>query len=131
MKELVGKTIVKLMIDKDEQQYLVFETTEGELAYIAYGDCCSESWFADIFSVGALVGSTVISVEEIEMPSPEDNRTRQEYDEAYGYKFKTTKGYADVVFRNSSNGYYGGWLELILEVPSKVDLMEVTEDYSA
>ncbi len=30
-----------------------------------------------------------------------------------GYKLTTDKGYADIVFRNSSNGYYGGSIELL------------------
>lgn len=33
-------------------------------------------------------------------------------DSAYCYKFRTDNGYADIIFRNSSNVYYGGECEL-------------------
>ena len=77
------------------------------------GDCCSESWFSDIVNPQALFGAVVLTVECIEMEeigySVEDGRCRQEVDAAYGYKITTSKGWCDIVFRNSSNGYYGGW----------------------
>lgn len=114
MKELIGKKISGLRINED-QSILVFDTDQGTVGYETYGDCCSESWFADITGVSAMIGGTVQAVEEVSMYdyNVEDGRTRQEYDEAYGYKLTTDKGYADIVFRNSSNGYYGGSIELL------------------
>lgn len=114
MKELIGKKISRLWIN-EYQSILVFDTNQGAVGYETYGDCCSESWFADITGVSAMLGGTVQAVEEVSMDgyNVEDGRARQEYDEAYGYKLTTDKGYADIVFRNSSNGYYGGSLELL------------------
>ncbi len=109
MIELIGTKITGLRINED-QSVLVFDTDQGAVGYAAYGDCCSESWFADITGVSAMLGGTVQTVDEVSMEgyNVEDGRCRQESDEAYGYKLTTDKGYADIVFRNSSNGYYGG-----------------------
>jgi hypothetical protein len=76
--------------------------------YETEADCCSETWWADVTGFDALVGGTVLSAEEIALPEPEDDRGRQEYDQAYGLKVTTNKGVCDMVYRNSSNGYYGG-----------------------
>lgn len=105
---LVGLKVEELHVTEAEGS-LVFVTNAGIFEYEVDGDCCSESWFADVTGVDALIGGTVASVEEVPMPEPgEDGRSRQESDEAYGCKITTDKGHADVVFRNSSNGYYGG-----------------------
>lgn len=116
MKELIGKTITGLSVEKEAQGFLRFDTTEGPVTYITSGDCCSETWFADITGVFALIGGKVMKVEEINMNSfkynLDDGRCRQDCDQAYGYKIVTTKGMADIIFRNSSNGYYGGEIEL-------------------
>ena len=54
----------------------------------------------------------------------------QECDEAYGYKLTTDKGYADIVFRNSSNGNYGGSIELLKrELPE--GMIAITDDWQA
>lgn len=62
----------------------------------------------------------------------DDGRTRQKYDEAYGYKIFTDKGQADIIFRNSSNGYYGGSLDdVVIDVDIPVMAKEITTDWSA
>ena len=90
MKELIGKKIAGLRINED-QSVLVFDTDQGLIAYDAWGDCCSETWFADITGVSALLGGTVQTADEVGMEgyNVEDGRTRQQYDEAYGYKLTT------------------------------------------
>lgn len=126
MKKLIGKKIAGLRINED-QSVLAFDTDQGVIAYDALGDCCSETWFADITGVSALLGGTVQTADEVSMDgyNVEDGRTRQEWDEAYGVKLTTEKGYADIVFRNSSNGYYGGSIELLKrELPESMTAIE-------
>jgi hypothetical protein len=129
MKELLGKEVVSLSVSKD-QSVLSFETKDGRVAFSAYGDCCSESWFADINGVHSLLNATVRSIEEMPLTdyNVEDGRCRQESDSAYGYKIHTNKGSASVIFRNSSNGYYGGWLESIKDDLPQGDMVPITED---
>jgi len=111
MKELIGKTIKSLSVNAD-QSILSFETDHGQVNFEVWGDCCSTSWFADITGVHSLLDGKVANVEEVSMDgyNVNDGRCRQDEDIAYGYKIVTDKGHADVVFRNSSNGYYGGEL---------------------
>ena len=126
MKELIGKKIKSISIS-DDQSVLSFDTDQGRVAYEAWGDCCSESWFADINGVNALIDCTVLEVNEVSMDgyNVDDGRCRQESDEAYGYKIKTDKGYADIVYRNSSNGYYGGDMSIYNgELPENMKSIE-------
>lgn len=66
MKELVGKKIIGLHIS-DDQVLLKFETTSAIYIYKVDGDCCLESWFADIIGVENLLNANIISVDAIEM----------------------------------------------------------------
>lgn len=103
-------------------------TDDGIMGAHAVGDCCSESWFADFTGVDALLNHRVLEVDIVDMEEVSDGRTRQEVDQIYGYKFKTEAGYADLVFRNSSNGYYGGWVEAGMAEGATTP---ITEDWSA
>lgn len=129
MQELVGKKINAIFVDAEDQDVLQFKTDGGDVIYEGYGDCCSETWFADITGFDALIGGTVISVETVEMPDPEDGRSRQDYDKVYGYKIITDKGHADIVYRNSSNGYYGGSCDLTTKESN--NMTQITDDWSA
>jgi hypothetical protein len=143
MNELLGATIIQVFIDNSEQHYIKFVLDSGEvICYLAEGDCCSESWFADIIGIDALLGQKIERVEDFEcydIPNNRDERTRQEYDAVYKYMLVTRKGYCDIIYRNSSNGYYGGWLKLLQEEPSTdwwyctsmdpIQWLELTEDY--
>jgi len=131
MKELLNKVISGLKVSQD-QCYLLFEHPNGaSTMYVAYGTCCSETWFADIIGVEALLGATVTNVEAVPMESVEDGRSRQEHDEFYGVKLTTTKGYVDIVYRNSSNGYYGGYIELADKVYGEQSFKNIMSDWSA
>lgn len=113
MEELIGLQILQISIE-DGERLLQFSTDKGIVCYETFGDCCSETWFSDITGVNALIGGTVTEVFIMAMGDydVEDGRARQECDKAYGYKIVTDKGYADIVFRNSSNGCYGGSIYL-------------------
>jgi hypothetical protein len=111
LESLIGENIFQIFISPGERQLLLI--TNSKYFFLqAEGDCCSESWFADLLGVDALLNSKIFDIEELPLKdyNLNDGRGRQDYDQVYGYKFKTSKGYADLIFRNSSNGYYGGWL---------------------
>ena len=126
MKELIGNKIQTVEVDKNNQHYLRFNCVEkdgtlSELIYFAEGECCSESWFSEVLPDWQFEqGNEVVNVEMLEINKisqqiiAADKRTRQEYDEVYGYKVMDNAGNdLIIVFRNSSNGYYGGWCSLI------------------
>jgi hypothetical protein len=107
-KLLEGHKILALHGDRDTLQF----TTEFEtLSYGCVGDCCSNSWFEHISGVEFLVGHTIVKTENIDMNSitPEDEKGH-ECLQQYGYRLTTDKGYFEIDMRNSSNGYYGGYI---------------------
>jgi len=127
---LVGKTIQAIWIGNKEQ-WLAFDTDAGRVVFMAEGDCCSESWFADIIGVDALIGGKVLSAEDIIIEPTCDGRCRQDYDEFYGHRLTTDKGRADIIYRNSSNGYYGGWLAIDKKTNRLIIWRQITDDFSA
>lgn len=120
MKELIGKKVVAINVNQD-QILLKFTTDIGEdIIYAAEGDCCSETWWADIvFSGRKPFPFTVLTEGSIEFPMwadkivNSDGKSRQDYDQVYGQKLKTDAGCVEFIYRNSSNGYYGGDYSLV------------------
>jgi len=118
MQELVGRVVNAIYVE-DGEEAIIFSVPGTQVKYNTYGDCCSETWFADIVGVKSLLGLTVRRVEEIHLPeelrkygdvAPLD-RSRQQEDEYYGVRVFTDLGSCDFIYRNSSNGYYGGNIE--------------------
>lgn len=130
--KLEGKRVSRLEISVD-QRYLRMSFTDGtSYALEAVGDCCSQTWFADVIGYEALLGGDILSVDEIDMPQPTDVRGRSDVDTNYGIKITTTAGYCDLVYRNASNGYYGGWCnELDPATPIPEAMETVTQDWSS
>lgn len=130
---LVGQEVKGLYVCEGEY-LLAFQVDSGYIVLEVSGECCSESWFADITGVDQILGGTVTDVEYVEAEDVLDDRTRQSYDLCYGIKLKTTRGYADIVFRNSSNGYYGGSVDrgcLLPALPDGIAWSEITDEWSA
>ena len=90
-----------------------------EIRWEPEGDCCSRSWIEHIEGVENLAGQTIL---EAWTSNGDRDDNHPDYDclQIYFYKLRTTAGYVDIDMRNSSNGYYGGWLS-----PS-VDLENIT-----
>ena len=118
MKELIGKCIHNVYMNEDNT-ILVFTTIWGEhYAYFVSGDCCSESWFESILNTEVLGQEQVIGFEIKDLPNAEADEDADHDGECiqrYGYTLKTKKGYADIEFRNASNGYYGGSCRLMVD----------------
>lgn len=107
---LVGRTIRGMSIAAADK--LLFDTDAGFYVYEVEGDCCSSSWYSDVLNVEVLLGERVLSVAADELPEdfvmPQNNEETDEYFKVYGYTLKTQYGACNIIFRNSSNGYYGG-----------------------
>lgn len=108
---LVGETVEAMAVGDAE---LLVGCANGLLAFCVKGDCCSESWFSDIKGFASIVGKAVDGIEELDLSDYdcEDGRGRQESDTAYGLTIVAGDGRCDVIYRCSSNGYYGGWIEV-------------------
>jgi len=103
---LLGKTLVSVTKD-DEDNTIIFRVSEDE-AYIMYHsqDCCEHVYIESIVGdLEDLVGEPILVAEE----SGDDNHEDAEEYESYTwtfYKLATRKGYVDIRWFGSSNGYY-------------------------
>jgi hypothetical protein len=142
--DLVGKTINKIHMDPSKEQ-IVFETSRGNFAYFAAGDCCSTSWFEHLDGVDALIGGTISSVDDIEqseigeafetlliklgLSTEKADDAGHECIQKYFFKFTTDKGRASLDMRNSSNGYYGGYVVPQAQDIDMAGFSTVTSDF--
>ena len=119
---MVGGQVVAIYMN-DENLRFVF-VKEGKrygATFGVSGDCCSCSWFHDFYNIDNLFNGSITDwkVKELE-PDEEcmcDRCKNGEFVKYYGYQlFTQHPTYGEVTsvfsFRNSSNGYYGGSLEL-------------------
>lgn len=138
MKELLNKVIKKIFISEGESHIKFILSDNSEMIYVTDADCCSETWFSDFTGIDCLINQEILEVEELLLPINKlllAQRSRQEYDELYGYCFKTQKGYATLEYRNSSNGYYGGSCSLFIPFQrndkKEIIFHEIKDDWSA
>lgn len=113
---------------------LAFVTPDGTFAFETEGDCCSETWFADINNPQALLSGGfgyIYKIEDFELPDPEDGRSRQESDQVMGVRLTTHAGVCEILYRNSSNGHYGGSISRVFVPESIEGWVAVTEDWRA
>lgn len=102
------------------KQMGLYITTDGDPFYLELaGDCCSESWWSDIVNPENVIGAKVLSVTTSD-EAVTDERTRQEHDDCTAYTVTTERGVALFKWRNSSNGYYSGWLVSERTVPDTI-----------
>lgn len=113
---LVGAKVKGVYLYADNT--LAFDTDKGILAYNAVGDCCSNSWFEHVSGINNIEGHTVIRIDDFDINEviPDwselktmDLNTENEI-KYYGFRIVTDKGYFEIDMRNSSNGYYGGYV---------------------
>ena len=114
---LVGKYIKNISISAYSDHMVITFSDElfgaaKVLVLEATGDCCSESWFAEIINYQAVCRNVITQVSVLELEECEynlnDGRCRQDEDLVYGYRLTTSAGSCVITYRNSSNGYYGG-----------------------
>jgi hypothetical protein len=115
--KLKGQIIKELNVS---ETYLYITTKENTYRFTVEGDCCSYSYFYEISNVFQMLDKKILDIEKIEMPDPE---SPDEYTSvaAYGYKIITDGGYGLVVFRNDSNGYYGGYISDCTETRQEIE----------
>lgn len=115
---MTGRTLVSVSLENNKQT-LVFKFTDGEKRFGVEGDCCSESWIEHLELPGDVAGLEIIDILEAPVLDQTDNDSMNPVGElgreheclqVYQTVFRTAKGDISVEYRNSSNGYYGGYL---------------------
>jgi hypothetical protein len=132
--DLIGSRVAALWMDTGHTR-LVFELERPhgwtkQLAWITEGDCCSHSWFQEILGVDCLLNTTIIDVgyERYDSSVIEDGDST--VIKQYKVKITTSDGYTDIIFRNRSNGYYGGSIEVSRD--TSIDRSQrIEDDWSA
>ena len=105
---LANRQLASVTVENDGE-LLVFTMKDGErVVYRAEGDCCSRSWIEHITVPPDIEGSVIDAWSEQTMGEKDDG---WETIKVYQTSFRTDRGEIVVEYRNSSNGYYGGWLE--------------------
>jgi hypothetical protein len=105
---LKGKVLKNVKVDDAE---IHFETVDGE-RYKMYHeqDCCENVYVESVVGdVTDLLGEEVLVADEVSNQEYED-ANEPEYAESYSwtfYKLATRRGYVDIRWFGSSNGYYG------------------------
>lgn len=106
--ELLGRTLYKVTASDDELVLYLSET--NYVKFYHYQDCCESVYIEDICGdLEDLVGSPLLIAEEVSDDEYEAEHDPGEYAESHTwtfYKFATRKGYVDVRWFGTSNGYY-------------------------
>ena len=125
--EIIGKTVLSVFIN-EKMDILKFNTAQGPFYLATSGDCCSESWVEHINV--PYIPFTISDVVEKELG--EAVGTRQDVDLLYVSSLISERGGSFIIeFRNSSNGYYGGYATHVDEkyLPPNTKWTEIKEDF--
>lgn len=127
MDELIGKNVMQVFWTDSE---LGFTFKDGTyLAYRVDGDCCSWSYLYDFHGVKKLIeNGPIISVNAIDTVFKDYGELQ-----CYGFEIVTEHpvwGEQTSVFsfRNESNGYYGGWIQMTSHPSKELWTKEITDD---
>ncbi len=93
---------------------ITFHCEDGDYVFLADGDCCSQTTLQD--PCGPTEG-LILEVKEPEWSKGRDTEDDDDFGDVTQY-YKATlviegKGYLDIEYRNTSNGYYGGSLSFV------------------
>lgn len=103
--ELVGRTLYRVEVDDAELK--LYLTDRNYVKFYHQQDCCESVYIEDICGdLNDLVGEPLLVAEEV---SNYEADPVYEGEESYTwtfYKFATRKGYVDVRWYGTSNGYY-------------------------
>lgn len=108
MNNHTGEIIINISVCPSKER-LFLHTNKGKHVYYADGDCCSSSWIEHIDDPISFIDAEIIKI--IEMEDPNISEIGGGFIKYYQTCIKTTKGDFHIEYRNSSNGYYGGYLQ--------------------
>lgn len=125
-KAIIGATVERVFWSSDR---MILDTDKGVFIYDVEGDCCSFSYFHDFIGIKKLLNNgPVVGFESVDLDADDIEDDDHNYTQVYGYRFETEHSKwglmsSVVSFRNESNGYYGGWMDLL--VTERSDLPEI------
>lgn len=113
VESLVGITIKEIRYN-DYNESIEFTTTEDRSFRMLHDQSCCENVYVEsiVGDLADLVGEPLLLAEEV---SSDDTPPLSDTTESYTwtfYKFATRKGYVDIRWYGSSNGYYSEGVSL-------------------
>jgi len=111
---MIGRKLESVALD-DGKGRITFTFADGfARSFGVEGDGCSTSWIEYLEMPGDIKGATLLSV-VASAPITQDHPGHDEENggdsiEVYNTAFRTDRGDIVLEYRNSSNGYYGGYL---------------------
>lgn len=137
--EMIGWKVEEIYLCGDDDR-LIFRLSRDDeqilFTLVARGDCCSSSYFNDLIWVSNILGEVITEIEEKSLGA-RDTWREDECIAYYGFTFKSRLGVFDLVFRNESNGYYGGFIVAFtsncMDIPASIPAgaRKITEDWTA
>jgi hypothetical protein len=111
---LIGRKLAAIRLDGNKARIVLAFEDGGTHAFRVEGDCCSTSWIEHLEMPDNIAGATLLAVED----SDKITSDHPDHDEenggnsisVYNTRFRTDRGDVVLEYRNSSNGYYGGYL---------------------
>ena len=100
--EILGKVLVSAVENRDDS--VIFTTSEGDKYKLAHHqDCCEYVYIESVVGdLQDLVGNPITMAERVTQDDPDHGESA-----TWTFlKFATIKGYVDIRFHGSSNGYY-------------------------
>lgn len=111
---MLNRKIASVALSADRTHVTFGFLDGGERVFSVEGDCCSHSWIEHLEMPPNVEGATLLSVED-SAPISQDHAEHDEENggdsiSVYNTAFRTDRGEIVLEYRNSSNGYYGGFL---------------------
>lgn len=109
--KIIGHKIIGWAI-KNEDTFWLALSNEKIYKFYAQADCCSESWFEFQNEDQAFNNNLEISnIESVSVELPKSNRQDIDKNDRFDIYYEDGSS-TSFYLRNSSNGYYSGWLSI-------------------
>lgn len=122
--KFVGKTVEAAFIN-DSKDVMSWKVDGKWYDLNAIGDCCSHSWFEHCDNADVFNGGTILEIEHFSGDT--ENGEYGNEIKVDMLKIKTDKGHCTIEFRNESNGYYSGWIDVFSSMGHDKDMKPMTD----
>lgn len=118
--DLIGKTLAGVTVNESQEE-IRFVTDDGKTYLMYHSQSCCESVSVESIAgdLADLIGTPILKAEEATSETnPDDAKPETiEYQDSFTwtfYKLATIKGYVDIRWYGSSNGYYSEGVDFAL-----------------